>query len=161
MGSDSHRDPEAWRSRTRTLQVRIAEAWCSRTGTLQAQIPNTTSDGLEPSAFDLSLEYSTDNLVLFWQAPSYFSQWSPSSFALDGVSYSCVEQYMMAEKARLFKDHRGRELIMSSPDPTTHKRIGRGVRNFDSAVWDREKQNAVLSGNYAKFTPTAATKITF
>ena len=25
------------------------------------------------------------------------------------------------------------------------------MRNFDSDVWDREKQNAVLSGNYAKF----------
>ena len=46
---------------------------------------------------------------------------------------------MMAEKARLFKDHRAVELIMSSPDPSTHKRIGRGVRNFDSAAWDREK----------------------
>ena len=47
---------------------------------------------------------------------------------------------------------------MSSPDPSTHKRIGRGVRNFDSAVWDREKQNAVLSGNYVKFTKNPATK---
>ena len=51
---------------------------------------------------------------------------------------------MMAEKAKLFKDHRAVGLIMS-PDLSTHKRIDRGVRNFDSAVWDREKQNAVLS----------------
>ena len=55
----------------------------------------------------------------------------------------------MAEKTRRFKDHRAVELIMPSPGPTTHKRIGRGVRNFDSAVGDREKQNAVLSGTYA------------
>ena len=47
---------------------------------------------------------------------------------------------------------------MSSPDPSTHKRIGGGVRNFDSAVWDREKKNAVLSGNYAKFTQNPAMK---
>ena len=65
---------------------------------------------------------------------------------------------MMAEKARLLKDHRAVELIMSSPDPSTHKRIGRSVRNFDSAVWNREKQNAVLSGNYAKFTQNPAMK---
>ena len=65
---------------------------------------------------------------------------------------------MMAEKARLIKDHRAVELIMSSPDPSTYKRIGRGVRNFDSAVWDREKENAVLSGNYAKFTQNPAMK---
>ena len=63
-----------------------------------------------------------------------------------------------AEKARLFKGHRAVGLIMSSPDSSTHKRIGRGVRNFDSAAWDREKQNAVLSGNYAKLTQNPAMK---
>ena len=114
---------------------------------MQAQIPNTASDGLAPSSLTL-----LSNVVLFWQPPSYFSQWSRSLFVVDGVSYSCAEQFMMAEKARLFKDHRAVELIMSSPDPSTYKRIGRGVRNFDSAVWDREKQNDVLSGKYAKFT---------
>ena len=61
---------------------------------------------------------------------------------------------MIAAKARLHNDHRAVELFMSSPNPSAHKRIGRGVRNLDSAAWDREKQNAVLSGNYAKFTQT-------
>ena len=65
---------------------------------------------------------------------------------------------MMAEKAKIFQDHRAREPSMSSHDPSTHKGIDRGVRNFDSAVWDREKQNAVFSGNYAKFTQNPAMK---
>ena len=159
MGPDSHRDPEAWCSRTGTLRAQTAESWCSRTGTLQAQIPITASDGLAPSAVDPSLEYSTDNVV-FWKPPSSFSQWSPSSFVVDGVSYSCAEQFMMAEKARSFKDHRAVELIMSSPHPSIHKRIGRGVPNFDSVAWDREKTNAVLFGNYTKFAQTPPRNIT-
>ena len=57
VGPDSHRAPEAWCSRARTLQAQTAETWCFRTGTLQAQIPNTACDGLAPSAFDPSLEY--------------------------------------------------------------------------------------------------------
>ena len=65
----------------------------------------------------------------------------------------------MAEKARLFKDHRAVELVVSSSDPNTHKRVSRGVRNFDTAVWDREKKNAVSSGNYAKFTQSPAMKL--
>ena len=70
---------------------------CSRTGTLQAQIPSTASDGLASSAFDPSLEHSTDNVVWFWQPrPIFRSEWSPSSFVVDGVSYSCAEQFMMA-----------------------------------------------------------------
>ena len=40
---------------------------------------------------------------------------------------------------------------MSSPDPSAHKCIGRGVRNYDSAVWDRVREDAVLAGNSAKF----------
>ena len=53
---------------------------------------------------------------------------------------------MMAGKAGLFKDHRAVELIMSSPDPSTHKRIGRGVRNFDSAGWtERRKMPCYLA----------------
>ena len=47
---------------------------------------------------------------------------------------------------------------MSSSDPSTRKRIGRSVRNVDSAAWDREKQIAVLSGKYAKFTQNPAMK---
>ena len=47
---------------------------------------------------------------------------------------------------------------MSSPDPSTHKRIGRGVRNFDSAIGDRERRNARLSGTYAKFMQNPAMK---
>ena len=66
---------------------------------------------------------------------------------------------MMAEKARLFKDHRAVELIMSSSGPSIHKRVGQGERNFKPAGWDEEKHNAVLSGNYAKFTQNPAIKL--
>ena len=41
---------------------------------------------------------------------------------------------------------------MSSPDPSAHKCISRGVRNFDNTVWDRVREDAVLAGNFAKFS---------
>ena len=110
-GTLQDRTAEAWCSRKGTLQAGAAEAWCSRTGTLQAQIPSTASDGLAPSAFSRILHRQC-GVVL--SAPSYFSQWSSSSFVVDGVSYSCAEQFMMAAKARLFKEHRAVELIMLS-----------------------------------------------
>ena len=65
---------------------------------------------------------------------------------------------MIAETTRLFQDHRAVGLIMSSPSPSTRKRIGRGVRNFDSGVGNREKLNAVSPGTYAKFTQKPAIK---
>ena len=110
------------------------------------------------TAIDSCLEYSTDKVVLFWQSPSYSPPWSPLSFAVDDVPYSCAEQDMMTEKTNLFQDHRAVGLIMSSPSPSTRTRIGRGVHNFDSGVVEWENQNAVLSGTHAKFTQNPAIK---
>ena len=43
----------------------------------------------------------------FWKANEgngVFSQWFESKFTVDGVEYSCAEQFMMAEKAKLMGD---------------------------------------------------------
>ena len=45
---------------------------------------------------------SEERFTFFWNDP--FSQWHPSPFEIDGVRYVTAEQYMMAEKARLFGD---------------------------------------------------------
>ena len=132
---------------------RAPGAQCSQRSTLAP--PHTATavtDDSTYSVFDPTLEYSTERVVLFWQPPSYFSQWSPSVFVIDEVTYSCAEQYMMAEKARLFLDHDTAERIMASPDPREQKRLGRGVHNFDCATWDRVREDAVLTGYFPKFT---------
>ena len=107
--------------------------------------------------FDPTLEYSTEQGELFWKPPSCFSQWSPSLVVGD-LSYSCAEQFVMAEKARLFQDRRAKGLIASLPDPRAYKRIGQGVRNFDNATWGRVREDVVLIGNLAKFSQNPAMK---
>ena len=39
------------------------------------------------TAFDPYLKYPTEKVAVFWQPPSYLSSWSPSTFAVDDVSY--------------------------------------------------------------------------
>ena len=46
--------------------------------------------------------------IIFWHG--WPSQWHPSPFLL-GIRYGCCEQYMMAEKARLFGDHDAVEIL--------------------------------------------------
>ena len=65
---------------------------------------------------------------------------------------------MMTGKARLFKNHRAAKLIMSSPDQSDTNASVEACANFDFAAWDREKQHAVLSGKYARFTHNPAMK---
>ena len=110
-----------------------------------SSLPNFSSE------FDGTLTYATDHVVLFWQPPSPFSHWTLSSFTIQDSSYLCVEQYLMAEKARLFGDLSSLDSILKSVDPAEHKRLGRSVSRFDHAVWDRERVDIAITGNYAKF----------
>lgn len=79
------------------------------------------------------------------------SQWYPCQFEVDSVKYTSAEQYMMAEKARLFGDEKIRTEILSISDPRTCKALGRKVKNFDKAVWDKKKEDIVRNGNFEKF----------
>ncbi|MFP2959750.1 NADAR family protein [Myxococcus sp. 1LA] len=90
--------------------------------------------------------------TFFWQSESPFSQWHPSEFVVDGVQYLCAEQYMMAGKARLFGDEETLASILKSKSPKTQKALGRKVRGFDNARWEKARERIVYEGNRAKFT---------
>lgn len=96
-----------------------------------------------------------------------FSQWCPVTFRApvpcmgdDGktvqtleLTFVCAEQYMMYRKAALFGDWKMAQAIMNTRDPKRHKELGRQVRGFDSARWDREADALVEQGNWYKFDP--------
>lgn len=81
-----------------------------------------------------------------------FSQWFIRDFECDGQVYCCMEQYMMACKARIFKDEDILEKIMQATYPGDMKRLGRQVSGFDSDTWNKECTRIVLYGNLRKFT---------
>ena len=101
-----------------------------------------------------------DDFVFFWghtdcphnDPHACLSQWHPSPFFLNGVFYNCAEQYMMAEKARLFADEQALQQIMASYNPLAIKKLGRTVRNFDATTWQAHCYDIVVKGNMAKFT---------
>ena len=66
-----------------------------------------------------------EDFVFFWghvaraekQMKACLSQWFPCSFLVDDIYYNCAEQFMMAEKARLFHDEDALQTIMQAYDP--------------------------------------------
>lgn len=80
------------------------------------------------------------------------SQWYPSIFTVDGVKFYNCEQFMMAQKAKLFNDTETYNRILKTTDPKAVKSLGRIVKNFDANVWDEHKYKIVVTGNYHKFT---------
>ena len=43
----------------------------------------------------------TDTVLTFFKDDHPFSNWYMCTFEDSGITYNCMEQYMMAEKARL------------------------------------------------------------
>ena len=90
-----------------------------------------------------------ERFIFFWSGP--FSQWAPSPFTINGITYNCAEQYMMVEKARLFGDEVRESLIMSNSDPALQQRLGRQVVGYEQAIWDAHCKFAVLTASRAKY----------
>ncbi len=102
-----------------------------------------------------SLEY-----LLFWghksapDAPpsaSCLSQWHPSPFVVDAVRYPTAEHWMMAEKARLFRDAEMLARILQADSPGAAKKLGGMVRGFDERLWRARRFEVVVAGNVHKF----------
>lgn len=83
--------------------------------------------------------------------PGCLSQWWTSAFTVGDVRYATAEHWMMAAKARLFKDPEAERNVLSAPTPAAAKQAGRLVNGFDSAVWERERFAIVLEGSVHKF----------
>lgn len=96
---------------------------------------------------------SDEKFTLFWNGP--FSQWEECEFEVDGVTYNCAEQYMMAAKAKLFNDNDTLDRIMEAEQPREQKKLGRLVKGFNAERWNAVAKEIVYEGNYAKFTQNA------
>ena len=82
---------------------------------------------------------------------SCLSQWWPSPFVVDGVTYATAEHWMMAGKARLFADAEAEARVLAAAHPAEAKKAGRLVRGFDEAIWQRERLALVTEGSVHKF----------
>lgn len=97
----------------------------------------------------------TDTHVYFWGG--VFSQWAKSYFREGEVLFSSAEQYMMYHKAQLF-DSSVSPMILAEENPKIVKALGRKVKGFDLAVWDKVKYDVIVKGNILKFSQNPSLK---
>ena len=116
--------------------------------------------------------------VCFWQEfkkHGYLSQWfieanvntgSNKNLQFTGIdlfdkrpananktfAFHNCEQYMMFQKASLFKDDRIKHKIIQEHNPKNIKKLGREVKNFNKETWNRYKEFIVYQGNLLKFS---------
>jgi hypothetical protein len=92
-----------------------------------------------------------DNFTAFFGAGDVLSNWHPCQFSYHGVDFTCVEQFMMFAKAKLFNDEESVGGILSTGDPMTQKMIGRKVAGFDLRTWEAKRESIVFVGCREKF----------
>ncbi len=93
-------------------------------------------------------------MVFFWkdnEENGCFSNWYPRKFVIDDFEYLHVEQYMMAQKAKLFHDSKRYTAILRASKPWECKDFGKQVTPFDAKAWNAVKFDVVKAGNRAKY----------
>lgn len=89
----------------------------------------------------------------------YLSNWYPSSFTLDGIAFSSMEQYMMYRKAVCFGDTTLAAHILAEIDAAEIKSLGRQVSDYDENMWNGIRQIVVYEGLLAKFSQNNDLKV--
>lgn len=106
-------------------------------------------------------EFIDKDFLFFWghQPPrdgsiskSCFSQWYEAGFEVDGQYYPTAEHWMMAGKARVFKDEEVLAKILKASHPHAAKKLGRQVRGYDNDIWAVNRMKVVVDGNKYKFS---------
>ncbi len=82
----------------------------------------------------------------------YLSNWYPATFALDGITFTSTEQYIMYRKCQIFGDSVSAASILATNDPAQHQAIGRNAADFNGIIWDGMKQIIAFQGLMAKFS---------
>jgi ribA/ribD-fused uncharacterized protein len=101
----------------------------------------------------------TDDVFVFLTKHSILSNFHPKEVKIEGVAYSCNEQFFQRSKALLFGDHETAEKILNEKDPAKMHEFGKRVRGFNKEIWKKRAPRVLKHMNEVKFRsyPEAAT----
>ena len=92
--------------------------------------------------------------VFFWDKDGEngaFSNWFDSPFVIDDFAYRHVEQYLMAQKAKLFHDAERYTAILRAATPKECKALGREVTPFIPEQWEAVRFEVAKTALRQKF----------
>ncbi len=96
-------------------------------------------------------ERITDTHAYFWG--SVFSNWFEHTFEWEGIAFKNSETALMYTKACFFGDETSaRNILESSHDPETVKKMGRGVTPYVDSEWAEVRLEIMVDILVAKFS---------
>ena len=97
----------------------------------------------------------TDHFVFFFHKESPFSNFYPIFLEVDGITYSCNEQYYQSKKALFANDTVTYDRIMGTNDPAIQKQVSHDIE-LDQDEWRRYSKDIMYRGVLAKFSQNEA-----
>lgn len=91
----------------------------------------------------------SEKFVLFYGG--VFSNFFPTRFTYEGISFVTSEQAFMYKKAMTFGDKAIADEILKTTSPFRCKQLGREVKGFDIRKWDEISYQIMFEIVYAKF----------
>ena len=70
---------------------------------------------------------------------------------VDGNDYICNEQYIVAEKARMFGDSHAFTQVLAMTDPVKMKQLGNNISNYNHRIWKQSSVHIVAKCNEVKY----------
>lgn len=118
----------------------------------ELSVPSTRSN----TSFEHLLISGRQVDVVFFHLPNepygFLSNWYMSSFDLEGVHYSSMEQYIMYHKCMLFGDQATAKKVLLTDDPSEQQKLGKLCSGYINGVWAGARQAIAMRGLLAKFS---------
>lgn len=93
-----------------------------------------------------------DKAVYFMGEGSTFSNFCTKyPIEVEGKHYLCNEQYIVREKAMLFKDTEVAAEVMALDEPREMYNLGKRIRSFNQAKWKTERDSIIRRCNEIKY----------
>jgi ribA/ribD-fused uncharacterized protein len=99
-----------------------------------------------------------ENKLFFFSGASPLSNFHPASFTVEGLNYSCGEQFLQWKKAILFKCDSIAKEIMNTSNPANMKRLGGKIPNFNPKVWNDNAPEIALQCQKNRFEQNPSLK---
>lgn len=102
------------------------------------------------------MQVETDDMILFWQADSIYSNfYEPAEILVAGVKFNHSEGFFMALKAMTFGNSmlmKGTVEYIARLAPGEAKKYGRtNIPNFDEQYWNKVREEKMYTAVYEKF----------
>ena len=109
----------------------------------------------------LTINGSTVPAIFFFPPEAeygFLSNWYPSDFELDGISFNSNEQYIMYRKCLAIGDIETAKKVLKEKDIAKQQALGRTAKDYNPFLWEGQRQAAALRGILAKFSQNADLK---